>query len=70
MPLNAVTLANAMTPGIKSAFLSIGALNVPDLDTLASNIATAVSAAVVSHITANAAVVTTCPSGAGTGVVT
>lgn len=70
MALNPTTLAAAMKPDIKAAFVGIGALDNPTLDGLAAALATAIAGKVVAHITANAQVITVCGAGAGTGTVT
>lgn len=70
MALNAGTLATAMKPDIKAAFIALGALDNALLDALALGLATAIASKTIAHITANAQVITTCGAGAGTGTVT
>lgn len=70
MALNPATLAAALQPDIKSAFVTgLGAVNNDTLDEFATLLATAIASKVVAHITSSAAVtvVTACPAGAGTG---
>ncbi len=69
MALNAGTLAAALQPDLKSAFLAVGAANNAALDTFMAGLATAIASKVVAHIVSSGvvAVVTACPAGAGTG---
>ena len=71
MALNAVTLATALTPDIKNAFKDhLGAVDNATLNSFCAALATAIASKVVAHITSNAAVVTACGAGPGTGTVT
>lgn len=69
MALNPTTLAAALQPTLKAAHLTCGAANNAALDTFCTNLATAIATAVVAHILSSGevAVVTACPAGAGTG---
>lgn len=70
MAMNAVTLATALQPDLKAAFIACGAANNAALDAFMAALATAIASKVVSHITSNAQIVTTCGAGAGTAVIT
>lgn len=77
MALNAVVLATALQPTLKTAFVAVGAVDNPALETFMAALATAIASAVVTHITGNAVVTPTLlvapPSGGpvtGTGAVT
>lgn len=69
MALNATVLAAALQPTVKEAHITCGAENNATLDTFCTNLATAIATAVVAHIVSSGSlvVVTTCPAGAGTG---
>lgn len=71
MPLNATTLATALTPEIKSCFTThLGAIDNATLLAFSQALATALATKIVDHIKANASVITSCGAGAGTGTVT
>lgn len=69
MALNATILATALKPTLKAAHITCGAADNATLDAFCQNLATAIATAVVAHIVSSGAVavVTTCPAGAGTG---
>lgn len=70
MPLDPTSLAAAIKTPTKEAYLTLGAVDNAALETFVTALSAAIASAVVAHITANGAVVTACPAGAGTGTIT
>lgn len=75
--LNAAALAASLSPTLKTAHLTVGAVDNPALTLFCQNLAVAIATAVVAHIQSSAVVVPTAlaaPSGGGpvtgTGTVT
>lgn len=62
MSLDATTLAAALEPTLKTAFVACGAADNATLDAFMANLASAIAGAVVDHIKSNAVV-----SGTATG---
>lgn len=67
MPLNPTTLAAALKPGMKSAYIACGAADNAALETLMTALSTVIASAVVTHITSNALVAGTATGALGGG---
>lgn len=67
MALNAATLAAAIKPGMKAAYIACGAQDNPVLDTFMTTLASVIATAVVNHITSNAVVAGTATGALGGG---